>query len=103
MGFQQFFFWAELLERSGYICVNPARIDCQKWIDEGWIYTPDQYEDVLAKDLEILAGCDALFLLEEWRDSPGARREKARAEELGLPIFRAEDIELGITIRLGGK
>lgn len=42
------------------------------------------YEQWLEQDLAWLERCDALFYLGA---SPGADREKARAEELGLQVF----------------
>jgi hypothetical protein len=34
--FKRFFFWQVKLEESGYNVINPALIDCQRWIDDGW-------------------------------------------------------------------
>lgn len=38
-------------------------------------------------DLEIIRRCDAMFMLDNWKDSEGARGEHTLAVELGLPIF----------------
>ncbi len=43
-------------------------------------------------DLEILARCDTIYMLNNWRDSKGATAELIRAQELGLEIMY-EDIE----------
>lgn len=46
------------------------------------------YETYMAWDAELLYCCDALFLI---ASSPGADREVAAAERLGLSVFRAID------------
>lgn len=47
---------------------------------------PRPYEDWMALDLVWLEVCDALVRLPG--DSPGADREVAQAQELGIPVFR---------------
>lgn len=38
-------------------------------------------------DLAILSRCDAIIMLERWRDSQGAREEHAFAKSKGIPVF----------------
>ena len=45
------------------------------------------YEDFMAEDLRALRSCTHIALLEGWESSPGARREKAEAERLGLEVM----------------
>ena len=45
------------------------------------------HEDWLTMDARLIEGCDAVLLLPNWQDSPGARIEKAHAEKVGVPIF----------------
>jgi hypothetical protein len=40
----------------------------------------------LDKDLAYLPQCDAIFMLRGWEESAGAKREYARARELGLQV-----------------
>ena len=47
----------------------------------------DFYTEIMKLDLEALCWCDAIYLLPDWEDSPGAMREKAEAERLGLSIW----------------
>lgn len=47
----------------------------------------DFYTEIMKLDLEALYWCDAIYLLLDWEDSPGAMREKAEAERLGLAIW----------------
>jgi hypothetical protein len=41
----------------------------------------------LEGDLELLRRCDAVWMVDEWRSSRGARQERAIALEIGLPIL----------------
>lgn len=75
---------AELFYRScGFEVVNPCNLSevvLQK--------KPDAtYEDFMREDLRALRSCTYIALLEGWESSPGARREKAEAERLGLEIM----------------
>lgn len=45
----------------------------------------------LAGTLEMMERCDAVVLVPGWQNSAGTRGEIIRAEELGIPIFRALD------------
>lgn len=47
----------------------------------------DFYTEIMKLDLEVLRGCDVIYLLLDWEDSPGAKVEKAEAERLGLSIW----------------
>lgn len=53
--------------------------------------TEAEYEAALAECFELLSRCDALVLMPTWPKSPGAARERAFAEELGLPVFEGLD------------
>jgi len=58
--------------------VNEAFRSC------GYIKIP--YEEWMQRDFEWLLQCEAVFLLGR---SPGADREVALAEELGLPVYNS--------------
>lgn len=45
------------------------------------------YEDWIAIDLEILKRCDAIFMLEDWEDSIGAREEHQFSENNNIKIY----------------
>lgn len=75
-------------------------------IKNGWhVFTPhkntagyENYEDIpvstwLDEDLNILARCDALYVMDNWRGSSGTKGEIDEAHRLWLPIFW-EDIML---------
>lgn len=44
------------------------------------------YEQVMAGDFELVRRSDVVVMLSNWKDSPGAQREHALAEELGKKI-----------------
>ena len=48
--------------------------------------------------MELLERCDAVVLVDNWRDSAGALAEKLRAEALGKPVFHSV-AELGKWIK----
>lgn len=39
------------------------------------IHDSDSWDDMILKDLEILKTCDAIFMLDNWKDSMGATVE----------------------------
>jgi hypothetical protein len=50
------------------------------------------YDDFMNLSLEWLLNCQAVYMLEGWEQSNGARIERELAEKEGLPIY--ENIEL---------
>jgi hypothetical protein len=52
-------------------------------------------EAYLQGDLDILARCDAIVMLEAWLDSEGAKREHAHALKLGIPVYYWPDMPRG--------
>lgn len=68
------------LQRCGYEPVNPMAIETD----------PDlPWAEYMRRDIPHLLACDAIYLLETWKDSKGARLEKHIAEELGMLIVTA--------------
>ncbi|MHB9019387.1 MAG: DUF1937 family protein [Minisyncoccota bacterium] len=52
------------------------------------------YEDYMKGDFAILSRCDLLYMLKDWKDSAGAVRELAFAQERGIPVCYEADGEL---------
>ena len=75
------------LHSYGYVVFNPAIL-------------PDgfEYEDYMDLDLLILSRCDAIFLMRDWKNSPGANREYEEAKRLGLRILTEEDFRIRRTL-----
>lgn len=46
-----------------------------------------EWEDYILYDLKIIKGCDALFMLDNWQDSDGAKCEHAFASGMGIEIL----------------
>lgn len=84
---QKFKAMAEELLSYGYVVFNPAVL-------------PDgfDYEDYMDFDLLILSRCDAIFLMRDWKNSPGAKRECEEAKRLGLQILTEEDLRIRRTL-----
>lgn len=59
-----------------------------------------EHSDWLAGDLAILdrlrPGHDAILMLPNWQQSPGARREREAAQMLGLIVYYADAIAGGV-------
>lgn len=86
----------DLLISQGHTVVSPADIDREFGFDAlsmpestNWNLLPPQLilKDVVARDLEALSGCSAVYLLPFWRRSTGARAEVAVAKWLGMRTF----------------
>ena len=75
------------LTSYGYVVFNPAVL-------------PDgfEYEDYMSLDLLILSRCDAIYLLRDWKNSPGAKRELEEAKRLGLQILDDDSIKIRRTL-----
>lgn len=59
-------------EKMGYRPVNPLK---------NGLPESATYEQHMERDLELLRGCDAVLMLPDWSESPGARRELQEAVE----------------------
>ena len=53
----------------------------------------------MALDLLMLSRCDAIFLLRDWKTSPGARREYEEAKRLGLKVLDEEAVKIRRTLK----
>ena len=84
---QKFNTMTEELLSYGYVVFNPAVL-------------PDgfEYSDYMALDLLILSRCDAIFLLRDWKNSPGARLEYKEAKRLGLQVLTEDDLKIRRTL-----
>lgn len=68
--YQEIFWEAEeVLLEMGHVVVNPARLD--KAVKGCWL----SREDYLELDLELLKWCDAIVMLDGWKQSRGCNRE----------------------------
>lgn len=58
--------------------INPARLEL---IDGA------TWSDYMKRDIELLVGCDIIFMMKGWRRSKGARLERHIAKKLGMEII----------------
>lgn len=85
------------LAALGYFVCSPPDLDRQAGLqvtpsdfDAGRL-EPSQLWPVVRRSLLNLIDCDAIYLLDGWHNSAGARAELAVAEWLGLQVLRAID------------
>ena len=69
---------AKAMKRLGYEPVNPL---------ENGLSEHDTWEAHIVKDIAALLQCKAIYMLQGWQDSKGARIEHHIATEIGLPIM----------------
>lgn len=69
-----FYTMEAVLTSMGHSVVNPAHTDVPEW---EWI-------DYMNYDLMLLKGCDAIYMLNGWQHSKGARIERRYAKRLGI-------------------
>lgn len=77
----------EKLELLGYEVVNPFKFGKhleKEYAKEGKV---PKYENYMRGDIELLINCDAIYLLENWGTSKGAKLEKKIAEALCMEIM----------------
>lgn len=73
-----------LLRCVGYRPVNPARFFVFR---HAWAFRMLGYRLTLLADLFVIGRCDGIFMLEGWRNSPGAITELSFAKATGKKVF----------------
>ena len=69
---------AKVTKKLGYEPVNPF---------ENGLTDHDTWEAHIVKDIATLLQCKAIYMLQGWQDSKGARIEHYIATEIGIPIM----------------
>ena len=84
------------LRRARWDVISPADMDREAGFDpdalpedHDWSTIPPDFDfsAAFARDIQAVQQCDAIFLLQGWEKSAGARAEKAVAEWLGKTIM----------------
>ena len=75
------------LELEGYEVVNPYKFGEHLKKEYAKENKVPAYENYMRGDIELLINCDAIYLLENWGTSKGARLEKKIAEVLKMQIM----------------
>ena len=92
----------ELLEKNGWVARNPTcklyqeflnkHLKCEKrahliFKDRGF----DRYKSALLYDFIHISDCDAIYMLKDWEESPGATAEYYFAKACGKEIILEKD------------
>ena len=75
-----------LLSKKFWDPINPARIDRQAGVDPSNDMSKIELKEALKRDVDLIFGCDCIYMLRGWEKSEGARMEHALAISLGLGI-----------------
>lgn len=78
---------AELWRGRGHQVINPAHMS-RVISDASW-------EDFMELDLDLLARCDAIYMLRGWKKSRGALKEYGYAMGAGMLIVEEEMLDEG--------
>lgn len=71
------------LTDAGYRVINPAKVKVDL-----------DYQEYLTIDIILLGRCDAIYMLDNWQDSNGAKVERATAEALNLTVIDRSNREM---------
>ena len=71
------------LTDAGYRVINPAKVKVDL-----------DYQEYLTIDIILLGRCDAIYMLDNWQDSNGAKVERATAEALNLTVIDISNREI---------
>lgn len=74
---------ARKIMKAGLTPVNPYYI--------GWTLTDGSHAEYMMLTLKVLELCDAVFMLDGWENSRGAREEKRFARLHGMPIYTGQE------------
>ena len=66
--------------------VSPARSDRDQGVDPADNMTKLELRKALKRDVDLIFGCDCLYMLRGWERSEGARMEHSLALALGMGI-----------------
>jgi hypothetical protein len=75
------------LRAQGYSVVNPTRLGIEDVSGKGWDY-------YMKKGIKLLLDCDAIYMLQNWTKSRGARIEWKLAYDLDMTIYLESDGDL---------
>jgi len=79
----------DLLIEDGYDVVNPLR---------NGLDPDDPWEAHMKEDIRLLMGCDAIYMMDNWRSSAGANIEIGMAIMFGIRIMNESGKRIEITI-----
>ena len=83
----------EKLKGNGREVMNPASHKFQEALNEVLAYhrsnrkQRNEQAEILLFDLSCIARCDAIYMLRDWKESPGAKAEYYFAKAIGIEIL----------------
>lgn len=83
LNFEEFFVTARRLRKLNWEVENPAAYDVKRWF-AGETLTE---KEILSSDIQLLVDCDAIFMLDGWDKSDGARMEYYFAKGVGMEVI----------------
>lgn len=72
------------LQAKGYETVNPLDIHEH---EDALVKGPATWEQYMINDIAAIFACDAIYMLHDWQDSPGAKIEHSICHLMGKRIF----------------
>ena len=86
-GYDAFHRKAAQLRAAGWEVVSPAEMDLEEGLSPDREFTRLDYMQAARRDLQALKTVDAIYMLDDYEESPGACWEWSYAKELGLKIY----------------
>lgn len=77
------------LEQEDHLSVNPFEIGLpyeEQWLADG-VNDRERWEQHMDRDLDLLRGCEAIYMLDNWSTSRGAIIELKEAISHRLPVL----------------
>jgi hypothetical protein len=101
--FDNFERYTQILRSMGYVVMSPHEHDLEVGInpdtdEDSPVYAeadPQLMKDLIMWDLNAVANCDAIFLLDGWEKSRGVKAELALAEFLSKTVLYQSDLAVG--------
>ena len=79
----KFDYYEKLLRKIGFEPVNPFKVNVVSDAD----FLNKTWEDYMVADIKALFGCNAILMLNDWKDSKGARIEYNIAIEMNKMVI----------------
>ena len=76
-----------LIKKGIYATINPVTLDKESGLSDDELTTPDGLRVIMKRDLDALFKCDAIYMLDGWEQSEGAKIEHALAAMLSMCIL----------------
>ena len=79
------------LQDDNWLTVNPCTSALSRKLQQQETISKSDIKDVMLLDISLLANCDAVYMLNGWKESKGACAEYTFAKAIGLQILMQGD------------